>query len=327
MRRWCQYMRILLILAFVIIGGTSPILSDDIQKFIDKAREQAVPKSPAEGAVHSSRTSADISDLAQYIKNNSKPLDWSTLLRGEERVIYLGEMHADRAAKMELSSHMQDVRAAGITHFGIEYGKDSLALVDKLLAGVPVAEDTILRIFGDGVILEMLGAAHKAGLGLVALDMTGEQKKETLRILCKKDPYCASRSEEYEEFIAARDFYMASSLARILDAPGTKVLVLVGAYHSQYQHQPKKFSQYGRGESKSYAFLYNYDTDNCNVKHAAEMDKSSIRYPLVKEFSDFCLALKESRLEDRRIFIPTPRSLASHDGYIVLPENLKQEGK
>lgn len=104
--------------------------------------------------------------------------------------------------------------------------------------------------------------AVRGKLKVVALDMPrGDMAR--LEQICKAKPrpaQCRHYDEPYD--VGDRDFRMSSNISRALaERPGARILVLVGAHHTDHANQPSKLALYGH---RSKSFRYSDGDDGCS---------------------------------------------------------------
>ncbi|MBI3547875.1 MAG: ChaN family lipoprotein [Elusimicrobia bacterium] len=200
---------------------------------------------------------------SRYVSAHARPLDWARLLAGPERVIYIGESHSDRRVKDELRLHMDEIRAAGFTHFGIETGDDRQPLLDAYSDGT-ISADEFAEIlertwsYPFRPFRPMWEAARAKGLRLVALDIPDKdvEAMDRLCVVHTPPPICAGDDNLH---MRARDDRMASNISRVLsENSGARVLALVGISHAGHSMQPAALLRLG-WPSRSYMFGYGWD--------------------------------------------------------------------
>lgn len=169
--------------------------------------------------------------LADQLRLQAVPLRWRDLLRGDERVLYLGDMPAHRETKRYLAAVLGDFRAAGFTHLALEAGEGLQPALDRFCGGRDEGRtgEALARTAGPEAAagsLELLRSACTAGLSLVALE-----------------------PREHD------DGAMARRLADLLDRdPSARALALLRRHRAATEAQPSALRKLGFA-SRGYSFL------------------------------------------------------------------------
>ncbi|MBO0880378.1 MAG: hypothetical protein J2P17_08510, partial [Mycobacterium sp.] len=148
-------------------------------------------------------------DAIDAVVANRQAVDWNMVV-GDNRVVLLGEAHSNTPIRDFLTAQAQAIKAAGVTHYGIEAPPHPA--IDKLndgrrayLGGVHVGP-------GESAGYErVIQAMSAAGIIIVPLDL---------------DPSGSWPA-------GARDKHMADTITAIVsENPGAKVAALLGEFHT-----------------------------------------------------------------------------------------------
>lgn len=228
----------------------------------------------------------------------ARALEWKEIAGGVERVVYVGERHLHHSMRAEVAARMSDLRAAGITHFGLEM-EDTLQPAFDSWARDGEGEKTIRDYLvetqgpeGADSELELLRSALGQGLVLVALDMP------------RKD---AGQSRQ------TRDRWMADNLLKILrrDAKA-RIIVQLGSNHVRRFEQPQRLRDLGFA-SRSYCFL------------TSGMERTHDGRDLIVDEGQFRIAqtLAKGKVAGKRLLLPLGHD-DLYDAYIVIPAVVAQ---
>ncbi|MEU2043443.1 hypothetical protein [Nocardia niwae] len=140
-----------------------------------------------------------------------RPVDWGELMR-DNRILLLGEDHSNVAARHFLQEQAAALRAAGVTHYGIEAPHHPA--IDALNAGL---RPNLAEVrFGPGwaTYQEVVEAMAAEGIEIVPFDVTNPAS-----------PHGSALRD-------VRESAMAKHIAEVMAAdPSAKMVVLVGRLH------------------------------------------------------------------------------------------------
>lgn len=239
--------------------------------------------------------------LAEHVRTKAVPLDWKSLLSGDVRAFYVGEIHPSSESRRELVRSMKAIKEAGISHLAMEMlGEEHADAVKKYCCDGSCQKDVFASFqkFGwdEEGYMAVAEAATEAGIHLVAIDLPFDiraavrAKRDKLKY--NSDPavfeeYCRLGKDLYEK----RDQRMAENIAKVLkEDPRSRVLVYAGAFHVRKSTQPKiLLDKYGFA-SRSY--------------HPTGGERAILK------------TLNEANQRDKPLFIPLPADKMDYDGYI-----------
>ncbi|MBI3549072.1 MAG: ChaN family lipoprotein [Elusimicrobia bacterium] len=258
------------------------------------------------------------------------PLDWRVLASGPERVLFLGDSHDFKDARLELASSMDRLREAGITHITLEMlPADAQPWLDRFHADGScrgTIREHMERFWQDGpddladAYLQLLDRARSAGIKAVAMDIREKYKRRLRPQLVPQD--CSWRlpaaEADYEAALAAcpvghdpRDCAMVYRIAQTLaEDPRSRVLAFVGAWHVRSSRQPALLSSLHGARSRSYSFLTElvaFTEDNRQDGAAAALISSLRR-----------------RATPEKLLLPLDRERYLMDGVLWLPGEYRQ---
>lgn len=114
-------------------------------------------------------------------------------LMRDNRVLALGEGHTNNEPQEKmLIKTMADLKAAGATHLALEISDDHQPALEKFMATGELDPSLPASVTQNPVYVEMMKAARREGLQLVAVDMVHPQNQDTPQ----RDPYMAHKIDE-----------------------------------------------------------------------------------------------------------------------------------
>lgn len=114
-----------------------------------------------------------LENAAKEIKSSSVPVDYSKIV-GNSRVLLLGEFHKNSPIRTHLSQHAADLKAAGVTHYGIE-APQTEEVFDRLNRGenVDLSQVRVGPTMADNYE-EAVRAIAKTGIKIVPIDASND---------------------------------------------------------------------------------------------------------------------------------------------------------
>jgi hypothetical protein len=144
---------------------------------------------------------------------------WTNAIR-DGRVLGVGEMHNQGSPHRKFAiAHFGDLGKAGATHFAIELPSDEQKSVMNAIKTGRAGNQTLDEFFkSNPEILEMMRAAQKAGMQVIAVDLNESTSSHNI-----------VNNKSYD---MTRDEYMAHKIDTILKAdPHNKVVYWCGGLH------------------------------------------------------------------------------------------------
>lgn len=157
-----------------------------------------------------------------YLRANLAPLNSVSQIFGDRSVVFLGDTHPNALIKKWIVRNLEELKASGFTHLALEaLNSESQGLLENYFVQ-PSLRPQILKLIADdwGWIpeehLQLIDAAHAAGLEVVAIDNRNELDRQG-----------------YGNDIQRRNLHMTANIVKALNSKGAgRVLVLTGKVHS-----------------------------------------------------------------------------------------------
>lgn len=169
--------------------------------------------------------------LIEFIKTKRRPIDYSSIIEPDCRVLAFGESHRGLAEKKEVIDSLKQLKNMGFTHLGLEFlGVEMQEIIDRYLLDKNEKDREAIwdhlktwswgEIFF-GTYLEIMEEAQKLGIKVVGLDMPQREK----------DFYQVSEEIELQQ---RRNPFMAKKVRDILfENPRNRVITFTGSGHIQ----------------------------------------------------------------------------------------------
>ena len=153
------------------------------------------------------------------------PVDYASFF-ADNSVLLIGENHGARAHRREVLDHLDELKAAGVTHIFIEgVSVKSQAWLDGL------SKNELRNYNSIGTLsVETFARAKELGLGVIAMDMPANTLDALKEIsMRKRGEIDAAR----DVFLLRRNRFMAQLIAKTLRRqPTAKVVAIVGSAHA-----------------------------------------------------------------------------------------------
>jgi hypothetical protein len=177
-----------------------------------------------------------LSEINQY---GAEPALTARTLMEKNRVLAMGETHESPNPQRELGTEiMPDLKKAGATHLAIEAPERIQPALDEYMRTGKLDAKELPPLLRDKDYLDMLEAARKSGMKIVAVDANQKYVERSSLSANKDEQFELSYRHEHKPSVN-RDKYMADNVGKILqENPNNKVVFWVGSAHLNHFEGP-----------------------------------------------------------------------------------------
>lgn len=208
--------------------------------------------------------------LQEINKYGEEPSGAARSLMEKNRVLAMGEAHLSPNPQRDFGTQiMPELKKAGATHLAIEAPESIQPALDQYLKTGQLDPKQLPPLLRDQDYLDMLEAARKSGMKIVAVDANGKYQEasdgeDSFKSFSHRDEDNYPRED--------RDKKMSDNIGKILkEDPHNKVVFWVGSAHLSHSDNPNH---------KGAADLLKEHYSTATVKPVYDFSRGSGLYPL-----------------------------------------------